>query len=320
MSNRVPLLALGPLMPGYEDGLAAGFEILKADAASLPGILSARGPEIRAIAARGSMKTDAALIDALPALEIVACAGVGYDSVDLAAAARRGVVVTNAPGVLDDEVADFTIGLLLATIRRIPQGDAYVRAGRWAGGAFPLTATLRDRTIGIAGMGRIGQAIAARLEPFSRPIAYHTRRPVDGLAYPHHPTLAGLAEACDALILILPGGPSTRHVVNGEVLRALGPNGVLINVARGSVVDEARLVQALADGEIAAAGLDVFEDEPRPNPALLTMDNVVLQPHVGSGTHHTRMRMAELGVANLVSWFDGNGPVTPVPETPWPRA
>ena len=315
---KTPLLTLGELMGHSERDLGARFELLKAGASGPGEIAEARGGEIRGIVTRGRFPVDAALMDRLPKLEIVSGFGVGYDSVDVAEAARRGIVVTNTPDVLTDEVADFTVGLLLATIREIPQSDVYLRTGGWAQKPFRLTATLRDRTIGIAGMGRIGQAVADRLAPFGRPIAYHSRRPVAGSPYRHYAELSALAEACDTLIVILPGGPATQKAVDETVLRSLGERGVLINVARGSVVDEAALVAALKTGVILAAGLDVFEKEPGYTPELAELANVVLTPHVGSGTHWTRERMAELTVSNLTSWFDGKGPVTPVPETPWP--
>ncbi|WP_225010020.1 2-hydroxyacid dehydrogenase [Novosphingobium percolationis] len=262
----------------------------------------------------------AGLFDQLPALEIVANFGVGYDNIDVAAAAARGIVVTNTPGVLDEEVADLTLGLLLATLRRLPQADAFVRAGHWEAGGFPLSPSLRGRQIGILGLGGIGKAIARRLEGFGVDIAYHGRTRQPGVAYRWHPTPVALAQACDVLIAIVPGGQATRHLVDGEVLAALGPQGVLINVARGSVVDEAALIEALQRGDILAAGLDVFEREPHVPQALRAMDNVVLLPHLGSASELTRRAMGALMVENLVRWFATGTPVTPVTpvaETPF---
>lgn len=317
---RIPVLWLGEMMMDADRRLGDRFEVLSAEEADLDAIIAARGNDIRAVTTRGKRPVDDALLDRLPNVEIVAAFAVGYESVDTDAAKARNVVVTNTPDVLNDEVADLAVGLLIATIREIPQADRHLREGGWSDQPYRLTSSLRERTIGIAGMGRIGRAIAERLVPFGRPIAYHARRPVADVPYAHHPTLLGLAEACDTLIVILPGGPATKHAVNAEVLKALGADGVLINVARGSCVDEAALVQALADRTIAAAGLDVFEKEPGFTPALAAMDNVVLLPHVGSGSVHTRTLMADLGVKNLVSWFEGRGPVTPVAETPWTGA
>jgi lactate dehydrogenase-like 2-hydroxyacid dehydrogenase len=232
---------------------------------------------------------------------------------------ERGIIVTNTPQVLDDEVADLTVGLLLATVRRLPQADRYLREGHWLRGPFPLSPTLRTRTVGMIGMGRIGRKIARRISAFDVPVVYHARGAKPELPWRHYGDLLTMARDVDTLIAIVPGGAGTRHMVNAEVLRALGPEGILINVARGSVVDEPALISALQSGTILGAGLDVFADEPRVPQALVELDNVVLVPHVGSATHHTRGIMGQLVVDNLVSWFQGKGPITPVPETPWPK-
>ncbi len=311
---------MGEMMPAVDRQLEEHFAVHRSASRPIPEILAEHAGTIRAIATRGRERTDAALIAALPRLEIVANFGVGYDSIDVAAARERGILVTNTPDVLDDEVADFTVGLLLATIRRLPQADRYLRAGRWPGeGPFPLTATLRDRTVGMLGMGRIGGRIARRIAAFDVPVVYHARRPRPDVPYRHYPDLLVMAREVDTLIAIVPGGPATRHLVGAEVLAALGPRGILVNVARGSVVDEAALIAALRAGTILAAGLDVFADEPRVPQALVDLEGAVLIPHAGSGTHHTRAIMGRLMVENLVSWFAGRGPVTPVPETPWPK-
>ncbi|MCK0208203.1 2-hydroxyacid dehydrogenase [Starkeya koreensis] len=320
--SRPDLLQTGPMMGMIEAQLGELFTVHRLDAPDAEAMLAEVGSRIRAVATGvgstggGVRRVTDALMARLPALEIVANFGVGYDSVDAEAAGKRGVVVTNTPGVLDDEVADLTIGLLLATLRRIPQAERYLRAGKWPTGGFPLSPTLRDRTIGIVGMGRIGRAIARRLEGFGRPIAYHSRRPVADVPYAHYPDLKALARDVDALIVIVPGGPETDRMIDAEVLAALGPTGVLINVARGSVVDEPALIRALADGTIAAAGLDVFADEPNVPEALIGLDNTVLLPHVASATHVTRNAMGQLVVDNLAAWFEGKAPLTPVPETP----
>jgi lactate dehydrogenase-like 2-hydroxyacid dehydrogenase len=310
------LLSIGSMDERVEAALADDFEILRADQKTIDDVVARRGPGIVGILTRGRTPTTASLIARLPNLELIANFGVGYDSVDVAAAVQAGVVVTNTPDVLNDEMADFTVGLLLATIRRLPHADRHVRAGHWAGGkAFPLSTSLRGRHIGIAGMGRIGRTIARRLSGFDLPISVFVRRPQDDLPFPYHRKLVDLAAAVDTLIVVLPGGAQTRHMVDAEVLRALGPNGVLINVARGTVVDEAALIEALQSGTILAAGLDVFADEPRVPEIFHAMENVVLLPHIGTATHHTRGLMGDLVVANVRSWFAGNGPVTPVPET-----
>ncbi len=274
------------------------------------------GPAIVGMAATTlAGRINAAWLDRLPALEIIASFGVGYDNVDAKAAAAQGVIVTNTPGVLDDEVADLTVGLLLATLRCIPQADAFVRAGKWPAGAFPLSPTLRGRRVGLVGLGAIGKAIARRLEAFGVAIAYHGRSRQEGVAYRYYDTAVALAAASDVVIAIVPGNSGTRHLIDAAVLEALGPDGVFINVARGSVVDETALVAALRDGTIGGAGLDVFEDEPHVPEALIAMPNVVLLPHIGSASVATRAAMGRLVVDNLVAWFDGRPALTPVPET-----
>ncbi len=261
-------------------------------------------------------RIDAPLIDALPNLKIVSSFGVGYDHVDANYAAERGVIVTHTPGVLDDEVADTALGLLLNTVRELPSAERHLRDGRWvAEGAYPITPlTLRERTAGIFGLGRIGLAIATRLEAFGLSVAYHNRSKKD-VAYPYHATLESLADACDTLVCVAPGTPETRHAVNADILRRLGPNGILINIGRGSVVDEAALGAALHAGTIAGAGLDVFEDEPNVPKALLDAPRACLLPHVGSASHYTRDAMGQLVVDNLTAWFDTGKALTPVPET-----
>jgi lactate dehydrogenase-like 2-hydroxyacid dehydrogenase len=266
-----------------------------------------------------TMPIDGKLMARFPKLEIVAHLGVGYDLVDANWAAAHGVTVTHTPDVLNDEVADLAMGLLLATVRQVPQADAFVRAHKWPKGGFPLTATLRGRTMGIYGLGRIGKAIAQRAEAFGLKIAYFGRRAQPGVAYPFHASLTELARACDILMIIAPGTAETRNTVNAEVLEALGPEGIVINVARGSLVDEAALIEALRTKKILGAGLDVFADEPHVPQALIDLEHVVLLPHVGSASHHTRRAMGQLVVDNLLHWAEGKGPLTPVPETPWPH-
>ncbi len=297
------------------DRLAAAFQ-----PHPLAEIDAARAADVRGFAMSGQTRVDGALMDRFPKLEIISHFGVGYDSIDAQAAAARGIVVTNTPDVLTEEVADLTIGLILSTLRMLPQADRYLRAGNWLKAAFPLTATLRGRKAGIIGLGRIGKAVATRLAAFGVPIAYHGRTRQSDVPYRHYPSLVAMAEDVDLLISVAPGGAATKHLVNAEVLKALGPDGVLINVGRGSVVDEAALIAALRDRTILTAGLDVFEDEPRVPAELIAMDHVTLLPHVGSASVRTREAMGQLQVDNLVSWFAGRGPITPVEETPWPRA
>jgi len=278
--------------------------------------LDAIAPRIRAVVSTFAA-VDAALMRRLPKLEIVVSFGVGYEHIDAAWAGAHGIVVTNTPGVLDEDVADIAMALTLAAVRRLPQAERYLREGRWRNAPFPLTASLRGRTMGILGLGRIGKQIAKRAEAFGLAVVYHGRKAQDEAPYLYYPSLLGMAKACDILMIAAPGGADTRHIVESEVMTALGPDGVLVNIARGSLIDETALIEALRERRILAAGLDVYENEPDVPPALLELDNVVALPHVGSASRHTRRAMADLVLANLFSWIDGNGPLTPTPETPW---
>jgi lactate dehydrogenase-like 2-hydroxyacid dehydrogenase len=262
---------------------------------------------------------DAAYLSRFPKLQLISNFGVGYDHIDAAWAGAHGVVVTHTPGVLDAEVADTALALTLMTVRRLPQAERYLREGRWTSAPFPLSPSLRGRTMGILGLGRIGREIARRAAAFGLDIVYHGRQAQPDAPYPFFSSLKAMAEACDILIVAAPGGPQTQRIVNREILEALGPNGVLINVARGSLVDEPALIEALARGTILAAGLDVFDNEPDIAPQFLAFDNAVLLPHVGSASERTRLGMANLVVDNVFSWIDGKGPITPTAETPWPR-
>jgi lactate dehydrogenase-like 2-hydroxyacid dehydrogenase len=312
------ILFLRKLHPLVETSLDGRLTVHRlAGAADPEALLAEVGPRIRGLCVGGQVGVDAALMDRLPNLEIVANFGVGYDAVDAAEAHRRGITVTNTPDVLTDEVADLAVGLVLATLRRLPQADRYLRAGHWPKAPFPLTASLRGRRVGILGLGRIGRAIASRLESFGVAIDYHGRRRQADVAYTYHDSLIGLARAVHILIVVAPGGAETRALVDAAVLEALGPEGILVNVARGSLVDEAALIAALKAGTILGAGLDVFENEPHVPAELAALDNTVLLPHVGSASEHTRAAMAQLVVDNVVSWFEGRGPLTPVTETPW---
>ena len=243
--------------------------------------------------------------------------GVGYDHVDAAYARDHNIMVTNTPDVLTEEVADIAMGLLIATLREFVKADRYLRSGLWTTQQFPLSVgSLRDRKVGMVGMGRIGQAIARRLEASRVPVVYHSRKPAAGVSYKHYPDLIEMAKAVDTLVVIVPGGASTAKMINADVMKALGPRGVIINVARGTVVDEQALIAALKSGTILAAGLDVFEKEPNVPDELKAMQNVVLLPHIGSASVVTRNAMDQLVVDNLKAWFAGKPPLTPVAETP----
>jgi hydroxypyruvate reductase len=301
-------------MPELEAALAAQFECHALWSQEDPlRFLAEHGAGFEAMATSSKNGADAALMDALPNLKAIAHFGVGYDTVDVAAAAERGIAVSNTPDVLNDCVADVAMGLLVDVARGLSASDRFVRRGDWLKGAFPLTTRVSGKKLGIAGLGRIGQAIAKRAQGFDMEIRYHSRRLVAGVDFVHEPSLAGLARWCDFLVVIVSGGPATRHLVSAEVIEALGPQGYLVNVSRGSVVDEAALVDALVNRRIAGAGLDVFADEPRVPQALLELDNVVLLPHLASGTRETRQAMADLVLANLHSFFEHGRLVTPVP-------
>jgi lactate dehydrogenase-like 2-hydroxyacid dehydrogenase len=266
---------------------------------------------IRAIATGGPIVSE--LIERMPRLEIICVFGAGYEAVDVAAAHRRSVVVTNTPDVLTDEVADRAVGLLINTVCELPRAEAWLREGRWeTDGPYPLTSTLRGRSVGIYGLGRIGSAIATRLIGFALPVAYHNRSPIPHNPYSYVSSLLELARQVDTLIVAVPGGNETHHTIGSEVLSALGPKGALINVGRGSTVDESALITALRTRTILAAGLDVFANEPFVNPQLMKLGNACLLPHVGSGSGDTRAAMADLLVDNLVAWFDRREPLTPI--------
>ena len=317
--EKADVVMFGP-KPIIEEVLskAPGVQLHKAWAEADHDAYVARiAPTVRGIAAAGGHgRIDGAFMSRFPKLEIVSSFGVGYDHIDAKWAGEHGIVVTNTPDVLNEEVADTALGLLLCTVRHLPQAERYLRAGHWdKSGDYQLTPSLRDRTAGIIGMGRIGKAIACRLEAMKVPVVYHSRRPAD-VPYRHYPNLLEMARGVDVIVVITPGGAATRNLVNADVLQALGPAGILINVARGSVVDEAALIRALKEKTILSAGLDVFADEPKVPQELIEMENVVLLPHVGSASHATRRAMDELVANNLVSWFSGKGPITPVPETP----
>ena len=265
-----------------------------------------RFEDIRGIAMPGFAKVDAIFMELMPNLEIVACFGVGYDGADVEYALNHEIAVTNTPGVLTNCVADLGMALILATLRRVVSGDKYVRSGKWINDGFmDLTHSPRGRCMGIVGMGRIGRELANRAEAFGMSIAYHNRSKRDDVGYPYFSNIIQLAEASDVLSLTCPGGEETRNLINGDVLSALGEKGYLINISRGSVVNEEALVEALLRREIAGAGLDVFADEPNVPKPLLTMDSVVLQPHHASATVETRTDMGNLTIDNLLAHFAG---------------
>jgi lactate dehydrogenase-like 2-hydroxyacid dehydrogenase len=312
MSEMPKLLFIGPGMAGVRSRVAETFDVVDLPADGRDAFLAEQGAGIVAVATFHGISSD--VMAALPDLKVVSSFGVGYDSIDANEAARRGILVGHTPDVLNDEVADTTIMLWLAASKRLVQADAWARSGRWEReGNYPLTKSARNRTVGILGLGRIGQTIASMAQVFDARVIYHTRSKKD-VPYTYYDNLVDMARDADVLIVITPGGASTQHLVNADVLNALGPEGILVNVARGSVVDEAALISALEDGRLGGAGLDVFEREPHIPDALKAMDNVVLAPHIGSATVETRDAMGALVCENLEQWA-GDGTIKAcVPE------
>jgi lactate dehydrogenase-like 2-hydroxyacid dehydrogenase len=319
--DKADVLMMAQMAPMIVDGIAKTFTLHKLwEAPDRERLIGELAPRLRAIAAGGPVhdSVDPAFMAKFPKLEIISSFGVGYDHVDAKWAGEHGIVVTNTPDVLNEEVADTALGLLLCTVRELPQAERHLRAGKWTNGDYRLTASLRGRRAGIVGLGRIGKAIARRLEAFGLPVVYHGRKAQPDVAYRYYPDLVEMARDVAVMIVITPGGAATRHLINAKVLEALGPNGILINVSRGSVVDQHALIAALNQRKILSAGLDVYANEPHVPPELMAMDNVVLLPHVGSASVHTRNAMNQLVVDNLLAWAAGKKPLTPVPETPWP--
>lgn len=313
------VLMTGPMMRMVMEQLDSAFELHRLwEAPDREKLIAEIGDRIEAIAVGPHTPVDGPLMSRLPNLRIVANFGVGYDTVDAKWAGAHGIYVTNTPDVLTEEVADTALGLILMTVRQLSQSERYLRAGRWeTDGAFPLTkASLRDRRVGIVGLGRIGKAIARRLDAFKVPVVYHGRREQPGVNYGYYANLVEMARDVDILVLIVPGGAQTNKMIDTTVLDALGPDGILINVGRGSIVDEQALIAALKEGRVMSAGLDVFEKEPHVPAELIGMDNIVLLPHVGSASVHTRNRMGQLCVDNITSLFETGRPITPVAETP----
>ena len=302
------VLQIGEFAPEIQAQLDAEFRCLDlADLEREPGLADA----VSAIVTRSNQDVPEDVVRRLPALEIIATCGVGYDLIPRALAAQRGIVVANTPDVLNAAVAELCIGALLALLRRLPQADRYVRAGLWPAAGFPLATSLAGKHVGIVGMGRIGKEIARKLEMFGVALAYHGRTDKQ-LAWRYEADLLALARDSDILIVVAPGGADTKHLIDARVLDALGPGGYLVNVARGSLVDEQALLAALERGTIAGAALDVFDNEPDIDPRFFELDNVLLTPHLGSATHETRAAMAQLMLDNVRSWFRSGRALTPV--------
>jgi lactate dehydrogenase-like 2-hydroxyacid dehydrogenase len=312
--QAVDILITAPLPPFLYEPLKQAYRCHDyAQAADKPALLRDAGRQVRGLVQGGGTVTPTELLDALPALEIISVFGVGYDGVPTDYCKRRGIKVTNTPDVLTDDVADVAVGLILMTGRGFVRANRFVHAGEWLQRGPELSTKLGGRTVGILGLGRIGKAIAQRVQAMQMDVAYTGRNPQD-VPYRYVPDLEALARASDFLVVACPGGAATRHLVDERVLAALGSQGTLVNIARGSIVDEGALVRALQAGTIKAAGLDVFDNEPNIPSALLAMDNVVLLPHVGSATRETRQAMGDLCKANLDRWFDAGSVLTLIPE------
>jgi lactate dehydrogenase-like 2-hydroxyacid dehydrogenase len=306
------LLVVGPMYPPTLAAIDAAYTTHKLWLApDRDAFLASIADRIDAASTSGTRGMDAATMDKLPKLKMISHFGVGVDSIDVDAAKKRGISITNTPDVLNADVADLAIALLLAAVRRIPAGDRYVRDGRWLKGAMPLAETIQGKTLGIIGLGRIGKEIARRAEAFNLKIAYQGPNKKKDVAWPYFADPVSLAKEVDFIVASCPGGEATRGVVSRAVLEALGPKGVFVNISRGSVADETALVDLLKEGKLGGAGLDVFVDEPRVPEPLFAMDNVVLQPHVGSATHPTRAAMGQLVVDNLAAYFAKKPLLTP---------
>lgn len=310
---QTEILVISPLLPRQMAAVESAYTVHRLDlAADKDALIAEVADRVSVIITSGGRATPADLIAKLPKLALVSTSSVGVDLIDLAACRERGIVVTNTPGVLTDDVADLTLGLLIATERRMVEGDRWVRSDAWkTQGMFPLTRSLTGRKVGILGLGAIGIAIANRCQAFRMEIGYSTRTKRD-VSYPYFDNALALAEWSDIMVLALPGGAATQHIVDGPVIDAIGADGSLINIARGSVVDEEALIAALESGRLGAAGLDVFASEPAADRRLAAMDNVVLSPHHASGTVTTRDAMAQMVVDNIAAWLETGTALTPV--------
>ena len=308
------ILVTAALPPFLYDPLRAGYRCHDYyQAADKAALLAQEGGSVRGLVQGGHTQTPTSLLDALPKLELISVFGVGYDGVPVSYCKKRGIKVTNTPDVLTDDVADVALGLILMTGRGFARLNRFARSGEWENRGPELTTKLGGRKVGILGFGRIGKAIARRVSAMEMKVAYTGRKP-QNVPYEFVPDLAGLAAAADFLVVACPGGEATRNIVDAGVLAALGKKGTLINIARGSIVDERALVEALQAGTINGAGLDVFADEPHIPAEVLAMDNVVVLPHVGSATRETRQAMGDLCKANLDAYFSGKGVLTLIPE------
>ncbi|MEM9224386.1 MAG: 2-hydroxyacid dehydrogenase [Pseudomonadota bacterium] len=310
----VDVLIMDPMLPSVLKALEETFTLHKLyEADDRAAFLSAVGPRIKGVATNGHVGCPPEIMNKTPNLKIISSFGVGYDAVDTEDCRKRGITVTNTPDVLTDAMAEITMGLMIALCRKIPQADKYVRSGRWeTDGNFTLTGELTGKTVGILGLGRIGKEVARRAQAFKMNVVYHGRTEQIYEPYKYYANLEEMAAASDWLISIVPGGASTEGLINRAVIEALGPEGMVVNVGRGATIDQPAMIDALKDGRLGGAALDVFAEEPHVPEALRELDNVVLSPHQGSATHKTRWAMGDLVVRNLRAYFDGMPTITPV--------
>ncbi|WP_226573171.1 2-hydroxyacid dehydrogenase [Acuticoccus sediminis] len=308
------ILIISPMQQSVHDALEDGFIVHRLhDATDKDKLLADVGPSIRGAITNGGIGVRNDVLDRLPKLEMISSFGVGYDGIDIDYCKSRGIKVTYTPNVLNDAMAEITLGLMIALARHLPQADRYTREGKWAGsGPYGLTAELTGKTVGIAGLGRVGKEIAQRCQAFKMQVVYFGRTRQDFVPYPHYGSLVEMARDVDWLVNVMPGGAATSKLFNAEIFDALGPEGFFVNVGRGTTADEAALIEALQQKRIAGAALDVFEKEPSVPEALLKLDNVVLSPHQGSATTKTRWMMGDLVTRNLKAWFDGKPVLTPL--------
>ncbi len=313
--KKKTILALGTVLPAEMDELEKNYDLIRLwkEADPETTLQTHKNDIVAILSSYAGMPVTRRILEALPNVSMIGHFGMGIDTIDLAAAKERHISITNTPGILAPDTADIALSLMLSVSRRIVEADMYVRVGKWPSGAFPLATSMTGKRVGIVGMGRIGQAIGRRCAGFDMTISYHGPREKPDLAYQYYADLRQMAENSDFLVLACPGGPETRHIINSKVLKALGPKGYVINVARGSVINTDDLLVALSNRDIAGAGLDVYETEPNIPEALISMDNVVLLPHIGSATTETRAAMGQLVIANIVAHFEGQPLLTPVP-------
>ncbi|AIS17881.1 2-hydroxyacid dehydrogenase [Pseudomonas rhizosphaerae] len=313
-TRDVSVLIIGALLPSLQEAVETHFDATRFwELPDQNAWLAQHGDRIKAIVTSGALGASSEVIGKLPNLEAIFSFGVGYDSIAVDAARDRGIVVTNTPAVLDDCVADTAMALTLDVMRRYSEADRFVRAGKWTQGKFPLASKIGGKKIGIVGLGNIGESIAKRAAAFDMHVLYHNRKPKPGVAYQYYADLDAMITDCDVLVLAVPGGKSTEGLIDAKRIDLLGSKGFLVNIARGSVVDQSALIQALSDGRIAGAGLDVYEDEPNVPQALIDLHNVVLLPHLASGTHETRQAMGDLVWSNIQAYFhDSRKVLTPV--------